>query len=423
MDLKSKVLSISPEVETFLGCGPKHSVSGDPSAALEANILLLKSGMSQVLIVSLDALYPGARLRSDILFGLNDLVNDESLFLSSSHTHNAPMLDDSKPLLGSVIESHYLMVARKIIAASKILLTEGVWASVELKQGSYEFHGVASRRRQAPGLLRALNIFTEEVLMLPNLKEICSTRAEILLFTSGEKILAMLMVGACHPVSNPELSRLSPDYVGSLREFSRDGIAGNSGMAFAFLQGASGEVRPDVISNGPVGRGLRALLFHILVGKSFGVFDSITQGIWQSERCEELQDAVSSAELSLDTSIAISRWEMPLGNHFHYEGPQDRSISVHAVRLGPLKLLGLSAEPTWDFAQNLRNQAEGLTLVGCIDDTYGYLPSRGQCDKGGYEVSGFQPHFSLTGKQPMQHLSQEMQIACQSAYRKIESVE
>ena len=107
MHLKSSVLSIAPEVDTFLGCGPAETVPGDPRAALEANLLLLKSGGSQILIISLDALYPGARLRSDIIEGLKGIVNDESLFLSSSHTHNAPMLDESKPFLGSVVESHY----------------------------------------------------------------------------------------------------------------------------------------------------------------------------------------------------------------------------------------------------------------------------------------------------------------------------
>jgi hypothetical protein len=420
MQLKSSVLSIAPEVDTFLGCGPKQSVPGDTEAALEANLLLLKSDTSQILIVSIDALYPGARLRADMLSGLDGLIESEGLFLSSTHTHNAPMVDESKPLLGSVVETHYDFVVKKLISASRALLTKGDWRLVELEQSSYQLNGVTSRRRSAPRILRALRIFPEDALMIPNRKEISSTRADALIFKTGKKIEAMLMVGPCHPVSNPEPSSLSPDYIGSLREFAREHLSGNTRMAFAFLQGASGEVRPDVISKGPVGSGLRALLFHILVGKSFGVFDSNTQRLWQAARCEELRNAVASAVRIRDATIAISRWERPLSDYFYYKGPQLRSLSVHAVRLGNLRLLGMSAEPTWEFAESLREKSGQLAVVGCIDDTYGYLPSRNQCDQGGYEVSGFQPYFSLVEKQAIHHLSQELKIACQSVLHKLE---
>ena len=415
MQLKSSVVSIAPEVDTFLGCGPTESVAGDLAAALEANLLMLKSGGSQVLIISLDALYPGARLRSDIISGLDGLLDDESLFLSSSHTHNAPMLDDSKPLLGSVVDSHYLMVARKIIAASKRLLTDGGWASVELKQARYQLNGVASRRRQAPRPLRALNIFSEDAMMLPNPKEVSSTTAEVLLFSEDDKTLATLLVGACHPVSTLERSALSADYVGSIREFCREEIAHNNAMTFVFLQGASGEVRPNAISRRPSTLKPRDILFSALIGKTFGKFDSNSLEEWSIKRCREFQDAATHAVPSADTSISVARAVLPLEEFFEHPGPQKRFVSVHAVRLGTLTFLGISAEPTWEFAQALvweKMKGAQLSIVGCIDDTWGYLASRNQCRLGGYEVSGYLKPFSLAEHKTSSETSERIEAAC-----------
>jgi len=105
----------------------------------------------------------------------------------------------------------------------------------------------------------------------------------------------------------------------------------------------------------------------------------------------------------------------PLEEFFEHPGPQKRFVAIHAVRLGELTLLGISAEPTWEFAQALnvtKVWGARLSIVGCIDDTWGYLASRNQCKLGGYEVSGYLKYFSLTEKKTSSETSKRIEAAC-----------
>jgi len=254
-------------------------------------------------------------------------------------------------------------------------------------------------------------------MMLPNPTEVSSTTAEVLLFSENDKILATLLVGACHPVTTMESSALSADYVGAIREFCREKIAHHDSMTFVFLQGASGEVRPNVVSKGPSTLKPRDILFSALIGQTFGKFDSNSLEGWLVRRCNEFQDAVAQAVPCADTNFSIARVVFPLEEFFEYPGPQKRFVSVHAVRLGALTLLGISAEPTWEFARALDDHnfsGARLSVVGCIDDTWGYLASRNQCKLGGYEVGGYLKFFSLAKNRTSSNTSTKIEAACRA---------
>lgn len=62
-------------------------------------------------------------------------------------------------------------------------------------------------------------------------------------------------------------------------------------------------------------------------------------------------------------------------------------------------MLGVSAEPTWKLKTEILGEfAEKMpitTLIGCIDDTFGYLVTSEEFREGGYEPSGFLDYFSI----------------------------
>lgn len=68
---------------------------------LEANIAVIRrdSNSDAVVIISLDLLYPGRIIRASIESAIPEL-KPEQIFLTASHTHQAPLTDDTKSGLG-----------------------------------------------------------------------------------------------------------------------------------------------------------------------------------------------------------------------------------------------------------------------------------------------------------------------------------
>src|SRR5690242_17722719 len=113
-------VSIAPEKPVQLGgyadrSAPFTSIA-DP---VEANILLLHSEQQGMICVSLDLLYAGDRLRTELQRLLN--LQPESLFLAASHTHYAPMTSDGLPALGIPDGGYVEFIAERIAGAVRSL--------------------------------------------------------------------------------------------------------------------------------------------------------------------------------------------------------------------------------------------------------------------------------------------------------------
>ncbi len=93
---------------------------------------------------------------------------------------------------------------------------------------------------------------------------------------------------------------------------------------------------------------------------------------------------------------------IPLSEFFSGSAP-DKPLTVQALRLGGvLELVAVSAEVTVGWQSILEKAlpaAEGRVRLyaGYLGALYGYLPTPTQIGEGGYEVTGFQRLFGLSG--------------------------
>src|SRR5664279_2436687 len=94
-------VDISPRADVQLGgYVGRDGLSTGSDTPLEGNIVaIVGSNNRPVVLVSVDLLYPGRALRGYLEAALPNLSPDQ-LFLAASHTHQAPMTDDTKPMLG-----------------------------------------------------------------------------------------------------------------------------------------------------------------------------------------------------------------------------------------------------------------------------------------------------------------------------------
>jgi hypothetical protein len=60
----------------------------------------------------------------------------------------------------------------------------------------------------------------------------------------------------------------------------------------------------------------------------------------------------------------------------------------------------ISAEVCWEWAELVQRAFPGKTIwpVGYIDRVFGYLPTQAMLPEGGYEITGFQRSFGITGE-------------------------
>lgn len=407
---KSSVANISPHVETHLGCGPVKAVPPNPDAGLEANILLLRDSITgmKVLLVSLDSLYPGPRLRNELEVGLSKWLLPESIFLASSHTHAAPQLDDTKPLLGGISEPHFRRIVSLLIKSITAMLGNPEWVEVSCRLSQYESNSVVHRRRVVPLTSRENSISFFKAELLPNLRKTKPVSSELMELFCGDKIYGALWIMPCHPISNPNPAEISADYVGTVRSrYRAKHQRAKCELPFLFLQGASGDLRAPSFGL-KKNKTVKGFLINVVFGRTFRRFSEHEKDAWVRALERELERSTVVAKPTPQIpscELATRRRQIPLATFFESD-ISDRNISLHLVSIDNLTLCGISGEPTWEVRNELlsgiASGANLITVVGCIDDSFGYVVSSKQARWGGYEVDGYLKPFSLNRKKGAQ---------------------
>ena len=117
-------VDITPTVPSVLGgFRDRYKPFEGIGDKLEANVLLLTAQATKLVLVTVDALYPGRLLRSRLLDMLG--LAETELFLAASHTHYAPMTSPDMPALGVHDEDYIKSTADRIVALVRSLEVAG----------------------------------------------------------------------------------------------------------------------------------------------------------------------------------------------------------------------------------------------------------------------------------------------------------
>lgn len=413
--ISSAVVNISPVVSTFLGCGPLESVLPATGSDIESNILLVSDLNHEpvVIFISVDALYAGRRLRDDIEAEFGEELSTEKIFLSASHSHFAPMLDDTKPDLGAVVEEHYARVVRGICDGIRRTLKDKKPLAVQFRHRRYRTRAPIYRRRVFPLVIRNSKLQFFRAQPLPHKFSRLRVLADVLTFTASGKIEACIWVMPCHPVDSPWPAQISSHYIGVVRKAFRGFEYANKNAPFVFIQGASGDLRPPSFGFRRVDS-VKSLAVNLLFGPTFSGFFSESQwSRWVGDLTDEFMRCVREPSekanvYSTKNGSVSKRRTRNLSAYFNYDYPRERFVSLHSVQLAGVSILGISAEVSWRLRDELVNRVQNPNLIvtGCIDDSYGYLLSSRQARWGGYEAQGYLEAFSLVRgpKKIEQHL-------------------
>ena len=203
--------------------------------------------------------------------------------------------------------------------------------------------------------------------------------------------LAVIWNYACHPVAAPRIHAVSAHFPGSVRTRLRDNTRAPA-LPVLFLQGFSGDTRPAASAHvHSPSRRLRQLvsgpLFEHMTPRSYAA--------WCTSLADVVETCRSGERVVGSTGISARRAELP-GSEFYT--PASRPVSFACVRIGPsIVLIGLSGEVVSAYAKVVRAALTQpyVCCVGCIDHTYGYVPTGAMTVEGGYEAGGFRRTFAI----------------------------
>jgi hypothetical protein len=361
---------------------------------LEANVLVIHDD-SPTVVVSLDLLYAGQAIRQSLRRRFPE-VDSDRLMVAASHTHRAPGVDPSKPKLGVVDTAYVEFVCTTLGEAVAWALHHGPIESVVIRSHAGETTLTVNRRRR-----RLLRVGGDGILFRkwsygPSSSgptDSLLNRAD-LVSDDGRVVCTLWRLG-CHPSSAPDSLAINPDFVGRVRAALRKRHGSHPVL---FFQGFSGDVRCPSVT-----RFRETPLTTLRLGTHFRNFTDDEYRAWTQDLTREVLGLPAvDAEAS---PLAAGRFEFAQ-NAFVYGGSGSPAVFQY-LRVGPLILVGVSAEVVAEYADALRGIAARAGLepgqlwpVGCTDDVFGYAPTSAILEEGGYEGAGFVHALSLAGVNP-----------------------
>lgn len=402
------VAAINPNYSVTLGCGVDEPVSARNSSDLEVNVIVVQDQSGKkVLFVSVDTLYVGPTLQDRVREALRGKFEPDEILISASHTHNAPMIDETKPNLGSLNQKYRDELAETVISCVEEMMSANPIA-VSAYKSRYKVDTAVYRRKTILyEVVSKKKISFLPTLLAPNKSKRVNPHSDTLEFVDRNgKTAALIWTFPCHPVSYPSDSELSANYVGTIRSRYRLELGGGREAPVIFLQGASGDLRPPATrmrSND-----LSRKLFSPGLTQEFCSFSKIGYEDWTSKIKKELFEALDAGRQACHGpanekssggggEIRTGLVQAPLEKFFG-GNVSGRYAEFHQVELAGLIYVGLSVEPTWRVRPWIIGRSLRAVLVGCVGDVSGYLPSPGQWVMGGYEQHRHLPFFGIHNK-------------------------
>lgn len=364
---------------------------------LEINACILENGKHRIAILQIDALYIGHRLRDLLEEALSGVFAPQELFLAASHTHNAPMLDPTKPKLGLFSEESLQLVFREAYGLLiELADTKGEPVRLHYASATHSF-GVSRRLRKSVVLdltRKGPVLRREETLLAPNKHGVVDNEMHrISVKTLTGKSLAEIWSVAIHPTAFPHGNVVSGDFPSFVRKEIR--MIDDSELPVIFLLGFSAEIRPKTKS-------VKNIWSLTLGRPQFRRFSIREYRNWSKSVAKCLAAMDAGEELQ---SNEVRRVRHPISRSDLFEGQSGPEIGfLHLVQLGNLILFGVPGEVASKYkawiSSTLSKKYLKFLGVSCIDHVWGYIPTLEMIEEGGYESSRFLPYFELSGVNP-----------------------
>ena len=368
---------------------------------MKANLLLVKTDTDETLVFgSLDTLFLDKEFHDDLQARLG---GNYHLYLVASHTHNAPSLARSLPLLGNVDDGWYQNALDRIVAGIKACPTIKL---TQISQNSTDTDLLINRRLTAYQLdyelLKKGRIcISEQVVMAPNIQGEADKKIKAVFFRCSKgRIRAVIWSLAAHPAFSSSFWSMSADFPGRIRLLLKQNYGGD--VVSIFLPGLAGSAIPKCRHKPPYKQNLSELAISMMpFHKSIPPFDEAAYELWSKRIFEALTGLCDKVEWEQINSSSLSYTSSKSVSVFKDKNLGEISIIFRALAVGrEVNFILMNGEPLGEWAALLAPYApaDQLTIVsGYSTGNCLYIPPEAEIKRGGYEVKRFQSFFGLDG--------------------------
>jgi neutral ceramidase len=356
---------------------------------LFARALMLDAGGYQALLISCDLLALDGAYVSSVrsAIALETGIPEQNILILCTHTHSGPATIFLHNC-GDVDPTYLTNLRQRLVDVAKESLSKLRVASMGVGCGKVD-QGVHNRRE--PGAL-----IDPEV-------------GVIGFQDANERLLAILVNYACHPVCLDHTNRLiSADYPGYLARSLQE----QTGAVVIFCNGATGDINPVHMGGFPYAedlgcslaeetmRVLGAMEFHIperlqVVVETLALpldvpptEEELNQKIAKCRQQLSMPDMVGE-EVNARVCQAMLSWaEDILSRSIQGSLPTLVPVEMQAILLGEVVLMGIPGEIFCELGKEIKNSASPrpCLVLGYSNNDIGYIPTRQAYALGGYEI-------------------------------------
>ena len=396
-EIQANHIDITPHTPISLGAnGSINKKFKAIDSAIEINAILFKKQDTFSLIISIDTLFVTDELQSIVFDYIKTKISisRHQIYVCASHTHHAPFVDDSKPKLGQVDSHFYQEMIQKLQQLLDDLSTEQISANLEYSQ--IESKNISISRRKRGWHFRKKIFLIKSMATLPNHDHKIDQTIHLFKWVCNQtnQVLAVIWSFACHPVTYHSKLSVSSHFPGEIRNHIRNKI--NRDIPIIFLQGFSGDIRPKYT---PKPTHLKPKLLKILNSENpFFPFNQKSYLSWISQLTQQMNSLWQLPFQAINPKVICHDQEaVSLTKIMKTRSKQH--IQIRALTLYPIVFIFVSAEMVSSYSLELQKKYPDYTIipVGCTGSVFGYWPNDTMILEKGYEVTGFQKHFSLNG--------------------------
>ncbi len=333
---------------------------------LKARVLVLKSQLEQVAIVSLDLLSlndTSVGGWEQFKKGMADVIPADRIILCYIHTHTAPESGAISDLYLTELHKNWLsQVQLKVNQSINEALRNARPCSMSFATSVLNDHSLQRRIKTPSGIIMSDSVqpISPELMQ----KEPVDRRVNsICLNDLNGAGIATIVHAVCHPVHEMCMPHVSSDFPGEMCIALE--ASGENGMAM-FLNGAAGNTNPPTVSMGPEYARRHGVALASLATRQMKQSKLDTSVF--SFRSTEIQLAIRSGSGVVNQSDALAR--------------------LSAIRIGSMAILFLPGEPFIEIASEIEKSSpfEKTIIVGYGENNIGYIPIEEAFTEGGYEI-------------------------------------
>ncbi len=401
-------VDITPKAPVYLrGYGSRNALSKGVEDRLSAGVLLLRQGRTTQAILTIDSLGLGIlqcrRIYADIERATG--LKAAQTFLSCSHTHFAPGLDDYCVIMPdgelpqgvhSAEKEYYLLFIKQVIKG--IRKAADNLEAVELEEAAVQLPSLLFNRRtirRSDGMVDTNYLYPknpDDYLFQPTDSELMVWR-----FKAAGRLKAVVGRFSCHPVTGGrDIYLASADYPGYFQSLVQQYL----GCPGFFLLGSAGDAVP-LQRNGESRRDIGETMVRSI---------RMAERTFRKAADFRLEGRVLDVPVTLrvkcprqDIDGYLAKvFKENSGKNFDVERvirgtyeaefaatyPEDRfSLPLRLLRLGSKVLVGMPFEVLTEIGLRLKRACPNAELISITGGYEGYLPLAKEYRRGGYEAT------------------------------------